>query len=186
MLAKMKASGPNSSITYNGHPYDEILSCIQKYIRRGEIDKALYVGIEADLFSLVPSISKTEYSNAKSRRTNFANRLRAIIAEEVGIASPGLIIEFDRLYQTWSRYRDSINPEDIATYRKAMLDMIGLLTKAKKIRLVSDIKAVYFSEHTPEIIANNPEFAYIFKDLENTIDPALSGKYPLHKTHQHN
>lgn len=197
MLGKMKASGPNSSITYNGHPYDEILSCVQKYIRRGELDKAIYVGIEADLFSLIPATSKTEYSNAKSRRTNFVNRLRAIIAEEVGIASPALILEFDRLYQIWSRNRDSVNPNDIVAYRKALLDMITLLVKAKKIRLVSDVKAVYFNHQTPEIIANNPEYSYLFANIENTIDPSIAvkdplcgsplgcvatlGKYPLHK-----
>ena len=37
-----------------GHAKDELLSALQKYLRRGEVDKARYVGIELELFSELP------------------------------------------------------------------------------------------------------------------------------------
>src|SRR5438270_239607 len=57
--------------------------------------------------------------------------------------------------------------------------MVVLLSEAKKIRLVSDIKSVFFNKRTPEIISENPEYAYIFKNIENSIDPNVLGQYPL-------
>src|SRR5438105_4031363 len=136
-IGKMKVGGPfGGSVTYNGHPFDEIVSAIQKYIRRGELEKAYYVTVEADLYSLVPAGTK-DYSNAKSRRTAFINRLRVILGEEIGIASPSLILDFDRNYLIWLRFRESTQAADIETARRALLEMVYLLVTAKKIRLVS-------------------------------------------------
>lgn len=180
----MQAKGPAASVTYNGHPFDEIKSCIQKYIRRGETEKAIYVAIEADLFSLIPKSSGIIYSNAKSRRTNFMNRLRAIVGEEIGIAVPSLILQFDELYQTWNKYRDydiNMYPVEQNLARQALLTMVKLLSQARKIRLVSDIKSVYFKPKYLPIIQGKPEWHYIFHEVDQ-IDSQVTDQYPLEPT----
>lgn len=159
-LSRMKASGPNASVTYNGHKYDEILSAVQKYIRRGEVDKALYAAIEADLYSLVSPTSGRIITNAKSRRTNFINRLRAIIGEDIGVANPSLLITFDRLYSTWLSLREARDAVNTMKARLALLQLVGLMAKTKKIRLVSDIKAVYFSKFGEAVAAHDPDLDY--------------------------
>jgi len=72
-----------------GHPKDELLSALQKYIRRDELEKALYVAVELERFSELPE--------ARALVTNTLNRLRvALIEETAGLTSPQLPLEFDR------------------------------------------------------------------------------------------
>lgn len=113
----------NNSISRHGHTQDALISALQKYIRRGELKKAQYVGIELFLFNSIPE--------AKALVTRFINRLRVILPEDTsGIASPRLAILFN-IYYTRTL--------------KGVLSMIYLLVKSPKIRLISDIKMVFFS-----------------------------------------
>ena len=79
-----------------GIPFDVAKSALQKYIRRGETQKAVSIGTELCEFSKIPE--------GKATYTNFLNRLRVIALEDIGIASPETIlsvaehIEKDPLY----------------------------------------------------------------------------------------
>jgi hypothetical protein len=172
-LGKMKATGPASSISFNGHPYDEVLSAVQKYIRRGEVEKAVYAAIEADLFSLIDPKAGKAATNAKARRTNFINRLRVIVGEEIGVANPSLLLHFDQLYQEWLQNRESVNPQNAATARRALIKMVTTLAISKKIRLVSDIKAVYF-HNSPTVPQEKSVESLFMSCLKNYSDEAFT------------
>lgn len=131
--------------SFHGHDKDELLSALQKYIRRGEIEKAQYVALELELFeSLVDGSHDASVTAAKSLVTNFVNRLRVIIAEDVGIAAPLLAIAFDEAYVCFSDNRASSTNSDAWRRRASVLTMVQLLCSAPKVRLCSDIKAVFF------------------------------------------
>ena len=176
-LNKLKASGPNASISYNGHPFDEIISAIQKYVRRCNLDMSLYAAVEADLFSLVKKDAGISYSNAKSRRTNFINRLRVIMCEEIGIAEPLLLLEFDNAYLEYLNFRESDTDIGIAKSRNAFIKIIYMLVNSKKIRLVSDIKTVYFTDNSTFVTYLKECAESVYDGLEDTIDPDVLGKY---------
>lgn len=67
--------------SYNGFTIDILKSALQKYIRRSNPVKAIYAGIELDLFVLI---------EAEGIRTNFIHRLMIIYLED--ISNPGLWI----------------------------------------------------------------------------------------------
>jgi hypothetical protein len=64
-------------VTWNGHKADVMKSGLQKYIRRGVVDKALFCAGELDLFKEAP-----EKGEAEGIRTNFLHRLIVIFQEE--------------------------------------------------------------------------------------------------------
>lgn len=145
------------STSAKGHKSDELLSALQKYIRRGELQKAIYVGIELELFETL--------DEAKPLVTNAANRLRVSMVEETaGLTSPALSRVFDSHYGVFNTFRGSKIPEEVNTRRAAFLSMVRLLVEAPKMRLISDIKMVYF---TPQAKA----FALC------GVDPELRGLY---------
>lgn len=66
--------------SYNGYPLDICKSALQKYIRRGEVDKAIYIANEIFLFTLIE-----DSVNKKRILTNFIHRLQIIFLEEIGL-----------------------------------------------------------------------------------------------------
>ena len=81
------------SITVNGYKFDIAKSGLQKYIRRGNQEKALYVAAELDLFRWI--------TKGKTCVTNFANRLRVILLEDIGLACPQILIDADERLKKW-------------------------------------------------------------------------------------
>jgi hypothetical protein len=67
-----------------GYDFDILKSALQKYIRRGETDKAIYVATELYHFRAL--------DGGKSCYTNFINRIKIITLEDIGIASPILCV----------------------------------------------------------------------------------------------
>ena len=125
------------SISHHGHPKDELLSAAQKYIRRGETAKAWYTACEIDRFEAIPQ--------AKGLVTNYVNRLRVALGEDVGIAAPALPEVFDQYHEAWLAARAG-GDED--RRREALFQMVRCLAQAPKLRLVSDVKAAFFAEET--------------------------------------
>lgn len=163
------------SISAKGHPKDELLSALQKYIRRGESAKALYVGIEVELFSEIPA--------AKPLVTNLVNRLRVTMVEETaGLTSHSLPTLFDALYREFERNRTGIDRADDAKRRAAFLSMIVLLCEARKQRLLSDIKARYFTPDAESFARASgvPELSDLFVCAMYTLDPlVVARRYAL-------
>lgn len=159
-----------ASVSANGHAKDELLSALQKYIRRGEKQKALYVAIELELFSSIPE--------AKALVTNTINRLRVILGEETacGLTSPALVRLFDNEYKLF----ESARTEPANVRHTALINMVSLLAAAPKQRLVSDIKAVYLTPAAKEfaLASSDPVLKGLYAEAY-TIDDEVRGKFHL-------
>jgi len=138
--------------SYHGYSLSVLKSGIQKYIRRGNLEKALWCAIELDLFRELETESKelTKYlikhkdtdrktvkANAKRIRSNMINRLLVICSEDIGIAEWWLPAEIFKLYTLWQKHRLATESQ------KYLIEMVNLLVHSKKLRLISDLKSVY-------------------------------------------
>ncbi len=153
----------------NGHPKDELLSALQKYVRRGELEKALYAAFELDRFNELPA--------AAPLVTNMINRLRVMLPEEIGIASPKLVCAFNKCYEGYCAARDGGREVE----RQCRLyEIVRMLCEAPKIRLVSDIKAVFFADGSRALALNDPRLAPLttpdeaWKTRKNCLDAMRS------------
>lgn len=69
-----------SVTTVNGYRFDVMKSGLQKYIRRGMTQKAVYCAVEMLMFSYM--------KGGQAATTNFLNRLRIICLEDIGLGCP--------------------------------------------------------------------------------------------------
>jgi replication-associated recombination protein RarA len=74
--------------TTGGYKLDEVLSALQKSIRRGMEEDALYWAAEAD---------KSGYGG------HVWGRLTVIVSEDIGLAAPGMIADIMTLYELWKK-----------------------------------------------------------------------------------
>jgi hypothetical protein len=107
--------GPSK--TYHGHALDVMKSALQKYVRRGVVDKALMCAFELYRFIEIPE--------AKAAITNLYNRLAIIANEDVGPADLPLAIYVTKMVNNKNR-----DPEVLAR-------MVQLLGESKKTRIMS-------------------------------------------------
>ncbi len=119
----------------NGYPLPLLISGLQKYIRRGDLEKAQFCLIELDLFELA-----ADQRAAQRIRSNMVNRLIACMSEEVGICDAGMPVIMRTLYTRWESDHE----------RTVLHKMLTLLVNARKQRLVSDYRAVYNMHATPD------------------------------------
>src|ERR1035437_11129569 len=77
-------------ITRNGYDFGEVTSAMQKSIRRGDEDGALYWAVELDLSNYGEYVWK---------------RLRIITSEDISIAAPMLPAVIHALYENWLAQR---------------------------------------------------------------------------------
>lgn len=120
--------------TYNDIDLSTIKSGIQKEIRRGNVQNAICLAIEADA-------SFIGVENAKGNRTNVINRCLVILTEEICLANPNLPHHVWLFYKMWIEAKD-----EWPVQRQVMIKIIKLLAKQPKIRMMSDIAAVYGKE----------------------------------------
>lgn len=138
--------------SFHGYDCSVLKSGLQKYARRAEVDKGLWCLMEMDLFSLLEwdgqvldryliahpeETRKNTTAHARRLRTNLANRLVVIMSEEVGISAWWMPSKILDLYEKWTESRG------IASSRKHLVEMYLYLLSQKKIRLISDLHAVY-------------------------------------------
>ena len=153
----MEYHGPfGGSIGFHAHALDTLKSALQKYIRRGNKEKAIRCAVDLDMFY------KFE-PKAKGIRTNMINRLRIISCEEFCWGNPLLFKEMDNQLELWTKNRADNRVEGT----RAIISMVDILTKSKPVRMISFIRAAY--KHGPlykEILDNYPE-------LYENINPEL-------------
>lgn len=113
-------------ITWNGYSVDVIKSGLQKYIRRGECEKALYCAGELDLFKHV------EFG--KSLHTNFLHRLMVIFLEDV--ADVSLLTFADHALT-------------VSTSESHLATLIEQMCAAPKARICSHLRAVFNPAYKP-------------------------------------
>jgi hypothetical protein len=147
------------SISLNGYSPDVLKSGVQKYGRRGELEKCEWCAVELDLFS---------ECGGEPIRTNNINRLIVNSCEDVGIANPMLPIYIGKYVREWTIHRNSGNGLD----RIALLKMVNMICQSKKIRLLTDLKATYKDGINIDTITGNPEFSEIYQEMTTLPDTA--------------
>lgn len=113
--------------TENGYPLPEVVSALQKAIRRGEESAALYWASEMDLSGY------GEYA---------WKRLKLICTEDVGLAAPGLATEIASLYSFWLEVKKAKKYSEGIYIAHAVV----LLARAEKHRMMDHIYCLYWED----------------------------------------
>jgi replication-associated recombination protein RarA len=127
--------------TIGGYNCAEVASALQKCIRRGLEDDALFWATELD-------------------RSNFGEyvwkRLRIIASEDIGYEAPSIAIEIRVLFDNW---KDQRKKEDVrhAPERLFLIDAVMRLCRAKKSRAVDHALIVFYEG--PRAKRPIPDFA---------------------------
>ena len=132
-------------------------SGLQKYIRRGVADKALFCAGELDLFKEAP-----EKAQGEGIRTNFLHRLIVIFMEDVENMS--LFEEVHKTMRLLFQERDKAdrNPSKETHLISELVTQLCLSTKA---RVCSHIRAVFNPKYKP-IHAKYPTIAAWWDEIE--------------------
>lgn len=130
--------------TYSGFEFDLAKSALQKYIRRGMLKKALYLACELDMFRIIPE--------CKAQFTNFYNRLRIILLEDIGLANPEGVLE---IAKSLSLYREE------KTQKTSLLisDIINKMCKSPHCRFYSHVR-----NYTKKLDIEKGSFLEFLKD----------------------
>lgn len=147
-----------NEVSWNGFGSDVMKSGLQKYIRRGNIEKALYCAGELDLFKEAPDRGETI-------RTNFLHRLMVIYLEDVA----NLVI-----FNTFERKLNEVIAERVfpekrlkAKEEKLISDVVVLLCRSKKARICSHIRAVFNPKYnTDALISKYPSVKWLWNEIE--------------------
>lgn len=124
-----------------GHKLGEVASALQKCIRRGLADDALYWATELDLAGYTEYVWK---------------RLRIIASEDVGLADPNAAVRIQALYSSWLQLRKK-DDQRHAPERLFLIHAVLYLAAAPKSRLVDHALIVHYEgERTRREI---PDFA---------------------------
>lgn len=75
--------------SYHGIATDILKSGLQKYTRRGMTNKALWCGVELDLFAY------SSKSGGETIRTNVLHRIMIIFIEDISVANLGIWPQLD-------------------------------------------------------------------------------------------
>jgi replication-associated recombination protein RarA len=104
-----------------------VVSALQKALRRGLQDEALFWSTELDTSGLGEWCWR---------------RLRVIASEDVGLAEPGLAAEVRALYENW---RDAKGPRgDTSQGQLFLVHAVLLLARAQKSRIVDHALIVHY------------------------------------------
>ncbi len=107
---------PEHMRTWHGYAVDEVASAVQKCIRRGYEDQALFWS-----FEMMESPNKSHY-------TNLWNRLKVIASEDVGMGQPMMPILIDVLWRNWKEKHDHV----------FTINAVIALVRAQKSRIVDN------------------------------------------------
>jgi replication-associated recombination protein RarA len=130
--------------TVGGHRIDVVASLLQKAIRRGLEEDALWAATELDLSGL----------------GNYAwKRLRVITSEDVGLAEPTMPAVIAALNDSWTRQK----PRD-GSERLYLVHAVILLTRARKSRLVDNALMTFFEGDRPKRVI--PDWALDMHTLD--------------------
>lgn len=127
--------------TVNGHELGDVVSALQKSIRRGEVDDALYFAVDMDLSGY------GEY---------VWSRLLVMASEDVGIAERGCCARIQSLYATYGKLKAKKN--DHAPERLMLIHAVIELCFARKSRLVDTALISHYGMHQ-ELKREIPDYA---------------------------
>ncbi len=127
--------------TKNGYDHYELLSALQKCIRRGMEYEAVHFGVELEEFN----------------PTMLWNRLKVIAAEDIGPANPQMPILVDVLQKNYLTEKSKLGENNASLY---LADAIVCLCFSQKSRITDDLLNVVYTEREKEgKFLSIPEFA---------------------------
>lgn len=157
-----------ASVSRLGHRVDELKSAMQKYVRRGMEDEALYCAMELFGFrfpGMPKRISDPYWRNVGKITSNCLNRLLVMVSEDVCLGDPLLPEIVDKLYDTarFAERDDKVLP--------AVIRWVRALCRAPKARMLSDLGAIYWKPAKAEWVRSQPT-------LYRTFYGELAGQHP--------
>jgi replication-associated recombination protein RarA len=117
--------------TESGYPFDEVASALQKAIRRGLEEEAMYWAAEME----------TRFPDYLWKR------LQVISVEDIGIADMPAVLyvaEMRRLYQELKKEYDKEPKRKSRSFRMALANAILALCRAKKSRIGDEFQIVIY------------------------------------------
>lgn len=133
-----------------GYRGDVLRSFLQKAIRRGSEENALYAA--SMLYALGTQENNEHPRESKMFLTNLMNRLLIIMVEDVGIAQPTIVEKALPLFQLASS--GSVEQWVVA-------NLVSMMCHSQKIRLLSDW-GIMWKPYKVERIRGDPEFGPLF------------------------
>jgi replication-associated recombination protein RarA len=115
--------------TVGNYDFYEVLSALQKTIRRGDLDGALFWATELYL---------SEYGSHAWKR------FLVIASEDIGIADPVVFVQIRSLYDTWNERKKE------GDGRLYFVDAVFRLVNAAKSRIIDHATIVYFEGERPK------------------------------------
>lgn len=159
-------------VSWNGYPLDLVKSGLQKYIRRGETEKALYCAGEIDLF-------KTAEKEGEVIRTNLLNRFLVIYMEDVENLS--ILHRVHTLTNQLYEERKKTERRSTVDEERWMSELIVLLCQSTKARICSHIRAIFNpTYHTSVMMAAYPSIRVLWEEIaENEAERVAKSQQKL-------
>lgn len=127
--------------TKHGYDHYELLSALQKCIRRGMEYEAVHFAVELEEFN----------------PTMLWNRLKVIAAEDIGPANPQMPILIDVLQKNYLSEKSKLGENNAALY---LADAVVCLCFSQKSRITDDLLNVVYTEREKECkFLSIPDFA---------------------------
>lgn len=142
--AKLGYTGPSvGGTSWYGYRTDLLKSAIQKYIRRGNFEKAFWCALDFDLISELRYRSSEENARRglKALSTNLIHRLLIISIEDIGIGNISLIPFVDRYVD---QYKKNVEQSQSSVRRECLYHFISRMCKSQRSRELSHIRNVYY------------------------------------------
>jgi replication-associated recombination protein RarA len=127
--------------TLGGYRNSECTSAMQKCIRRGMEEEALFWATELDLAGYGAYVWK---------------RLRIIASEDIGLADPNLSVQVRLLYENWIEQKKKKDDRSLAE-RLFLVHAVLLCVRAKKSRMVDTALITMYRSDRPK--RKIPDFA---------------------------
>ncbi len=126
--------------TKHGYDHYELLSALQKCIRRGMEYEAVHFAVELEEFN----------------PTMLWNRLRVIACEDVGPANPSMPVLIDVLQKNYLAEKSKLGESE---YKLFLVDAVVCLCFSQKSRITDDLLNVVYAEREEGKLPPIPEFA---------------------------
>lgn len=126
--------------TKHGYDHYELLSALQKCIRRGLEYEAVHFAVELEEFN----------------PTMLWNRLRVIACEDIGPANPSMPVLIDVLQKNYLAEKSKLGEN---SYKLFLVNAVVCLCYSQKTRITDDLLNVVYTERDEGKFPPIPEFA---------------------------
>lgn len=114
--------------TQNGYDLHELLSALQKCIRRGLEEQAVFFAVELDGFG-------------SSGSTTLWNRLKIIASEDIGCANPIMPILIETLEKSYLKSKEKLNDD---SHRLFLVNAVVCLCRSPHSRITDDLLHIIY------------------------------------------